>query len=54
MRIDEMPQVETVVMPSGDFWGGAREPIIAVAAPPVLNAIFAATDKRIRSFLLMN
>jgi isoquinoline 1-oxidoreductase subunit beta len=54
MRIDEMPQVETVVMPSGDFWGGVREPIIAVAAPPVLNAIFAATDKRIRSFLLMN
>ena len=54
MRIDEMPQVETVIMPSGDFWGGVGEPTIAVAAPAVLNAIFAATGKRIRSFPLMN
>jgi isoquinoline 1-oxidoreductase beta subunit len=54
MRIDEMPQVEAVIMPSGDFWGGVGEPTIAVAAPAVLNAIFAATGKRIRSFPLMN
>jgi isoquinoline 1-oxidoreductase beta subunit len=54
MRIDEMPQVETMIMPSGDFWGGVGEPTIAVAAPAVLNAIFAATGKRIRSFPLMN
>jgi isoquinoline 1-oxidoreductase beta subunit len=54
MRIDEMPQVETVIMPSGDFWGGVGEPTIAVAAPAVLNAIFAATGKRIRSFQIMN
>ena len=54
MRIDEMPRVETVIMPSGDFWGGVGEPTIAVAAPAVLNAIFAATGKRIRSFPLMN
>jgi isoquinoline 1-oxidoreductase beta subunit len=54
MRIDEMPQVETVIMPSGDFWGGVGEPTIAVAAPAVLNAIFDATGKRIRSFPLMN
>jgi isoquinoline 1-oxidoreductase beta subunit len=54
MRIDEMPHVEAVIMPSGDFWGGVGEPTIAVAAPAVLNAIFAATGKRIRSFPLMN
>jgi isoquinoline 1-oxidoreductase beta subunit len=54
MRIDEMPRVEAVIMPSGDFWGGVGEPTIAVAAPAVLNAIFAATGKRIRSFPLMN
>ena len=54
MRIDEMPQVEAVIMPSGDFWGGVGEPTIAVAAPAVLNAIFAATGKRIRSLPLMN
>lgn len=48
MRIDEMPEVETIVMPSGGFWGGVGEPTIAVAAPAVLNAVFAATGKRIR------
>ncbi|MBV9632282.1 MAG: xanthine dehydrogenase family protein molybdopterin-binding subunit [Xanthobacteraceae bacterium] len=52
MRIDEMPLVETIIMPSGDFWGGVGEPTIFVAAPAVLNAIYAATGKRIRSFPL--
>ena len=54
MRIDEMPQVETVIVPTGDFWGGVGEPTIAVAAPAVLNAVFAATGKRIRTMPLMN
>ena len=48
MRLDEMPKVETILMPSGGFWGGVGEPTIAVAAPAVLNAIFAATGKRVR------
>ncbi len=48
MRIAQMPEVETLVMPSGGFWGGVGEPTIAVAAPAVLNAIFAATGKRYR------
>jgi isoquinoline 1-oxidoreductase beta subunit len=52
MRIDEMPKVEVVIMPSGDFWGGVGEPTICVAAPAVLNAIFAATGKRLRSLPL--
>jgi isoquinoline 1-oxidoreductase beta subunit len=49
MRIAEMPKVESIVMPSGGFWGGVGEPTICVAAPAVLNAYFAATGKRIRS-----
>jgi isoquinoline 1-oxidoreductase beta subunit len=52
MRIAQMPKVETIVMPSGGFWGGVGEPTIAVAAPAVLNATAAATGKRYRSFPL--
>ena len=49
MLIAEMPEVKTIVMPSGGFWGGVGEPTIAVAAPAVLNGIFAATGNRFRS-----
>ncbi len=52
MRLAQMPKVESIVMPSGGFWGGVGEPTIAVAAPAVLNAIFAATGKRIRDLPL--
>jgi isoquinoline 1-oxidoreductase beta subunit len=52
MRIAQMPKVESIIMPSGGFWGGVGEPTICVAAPAVLNAFFAATGKRIRSFPL--
>jgi isoquinoline 1-oxidoreductase subunit beta len=54
LRIDEMPKVEVLIKPSGGFWGGVGEPTIFVAAPAVLNAIFAATGNRVRSFPLKN
>jgi isoquinoline 1-oxidoreductase beta subunit len=54
LRMDEMPKVETIVAPTGGFWGGVGEPTIAVAAPAVLNAIFAATGKRVRDIPLKN
>jgi isoquinoline 1-oxidoreductase beta subunit len=54
VRMAEMPAVKTYIVPSGGFWGGVGEPTIAVAAPAVLNAIFAATGKRIRSLPLKN
>jgi isoquinoline 1-oxidoreductase beta subunit len=52
MRIAQMPKVESIVMSSGGFWGGVGEPTICVAAPAVLNAYFAATGKRVRTFPL--
>ena len=54
MRIREMPRVESIVMPSGGFWGGVGEPTICVAAPAVLNAFYRATGRRIRSVPLKN
>jgi len=53
-RMEDTPKIETVLAPSGGFWGGVGEPTIAVAAPAVLNAIYAATGKRVRSLPLKN
>jgi len=47
--IAEMPKVETVLVPTGGFWGGHGEPALLPLAPAVCNAVFAATGKRIRS-----
>ena len=54
LRLAEMPHVETVIVPSYDFWGGVGEPTICVVAPAVLNALFAATGKPVRSLPLKN
>jgi isoquinoline 1-oxidoreductase subunit beta len=54
MRIAQMPKVESIIMPSGGFWGGVGEALVCVAAPAVLNAYFSATGRRIRSFPLKN
>jgi isoquinoline 1-oxidoreductase beta subunit len=54
MRLAEMPQVETVIVPTYDFWGGVGEPTISVVTPAVLNAIYAATGKPVRSLPLKN
>ena len=54
LRLAEMPKVETVIVPTQDFWGGVGEPTICVVTPAVLNAIFAATGKPVRSLPLKN
>lgn len=51
-RLRQMPKVETVIVPTYDFWGGVGEPTICVTAPAVLNAIFAATGKPVRTLPL--
>jgi isoquinoline 1-oxidoreductase beta subunit len=54
MRLAEMPKVETVIVPSYDFWGGVGEPTICVVAPAVLNAIQAAIGRPVRELPLKN
>jgi isoquinoline 1-oxidoreductase subunit beta len=52
LRIADMPVVETVIVPTYDFWGGVGEPTICVVAPSVMNAVAAATGKPVRSLPL--
>jgi isoquinoline 1-oxidoreductase beta subunit len=54
MRLVEMPKIETVLVPTHDFWGGVGEPTISVVAPAVLNAIHATTGKPVRNLPLKN
>jgi isoquinoline 1-oxidoreductase beta subunit len=52
LRMSEMPQVDTVIVPRGDGWGGCGEPPLAPLAPALCNAIFAATGIRVRALPL--
>jgi isoquinoline 1-oxidoreductase beta subunit len=54
LRMADAPKVETVIVPSGGFWGGVGEPPVPPLAPALCNAIFAATGKRIRALPLKN
>jgi len=54
LRLARMPKVETMLVPSYDFWDGVGEPTICVVIPSVLNAIFAATGEPVRSLPLKN
>jgi isoquinoline 1-oxidoreductase beta subunit len=49
LRMNEMPKVEVYIVPSTEKHGGVGEPGTPPIAPAVVNAIFAATGKRIRS-----
>ncbi len=48
IRMAEMPHVEVHLVPSGDSPGGMGEPGYPSVPPAVMNAVFAATGKRIR------
>ena len=54
LRYDESPLIETHIINSGEAIGGAGEPGTPAIAPALVNAIFAATGRRIRELPLKN
>jgi isoquinoline 1-oxidoreductase beta subunit len=48
MRIDETPTIDVHIIESDAAPGGIGEPGASAIAPAVVNAIFAATGKRLR------
>ncbi len=48
LRLNEMPEVEVHIQPSGEKPGGVGEPGVPPVAPAVANAIFALTGSRVR------
>jgi isoquinoline 1-oxidoreductase beta subunit len=52
MRMNDMPVVETHIVPSTDSQGGVGEPGVPPLAPALANAVFAATGKRVRQLPL--
>ncbi len=49
LRMNETPRIDVYIVPSTEKHGGVGEPGTPPIAPAVVNAIFAATGKRVRS-----
>ena len=45
LKLASTPRIETVLVPTYDFWGGVGEPTICVVGPAVANAISAAIGR---------
>ena len=54
LKLAQVPKVESVLVPTMDFWGGVGEPTICVVGPAIINAISAALGKPLRNFPLVN
>ena len=53
LRMDEMPDVKTYIVPSTESPGGIGEPGVPPIAPAVANAVYAATGVRVRKLPIM-
>jgi isoquinoline 1-oxidoreductase subunit beta len=51
-RMNEIPRIEIHLIADGDKPGGIGEPVTALVAPTVANAVFALTGKRLRKLPL--
>jgi isoquinoline 1-oxidoreductase subunit beta len=49
LRGNELPELDVQLLDSDEPPGGIGEPAVALVAPAICNAIFAATGKRLRS-----
>ena len=54
LRADEVPDIEVHLVDSDESPGGIGEPAVAVIAPAVCNAIYAATGQRLRELPIMS
>ncbi|MYM98377.1 xanthine dehydrogenase family protein molybdopterin-binding subunit [Duganella vulcania] len=52
LRINQVPEVETIIMPSAEHPEGMGEPATPPIAPAVANAVFKLTGKRLRTLPL--
>jgi isoquinoline 1-oxidoreductase beta subunit len=52
LKLASTPRVESVLVPTNDFWGGVGEPTICVVGPAVINAISTALGRPMRNFPL--
>ena len=52
LRMHQMPELDVHLLDSTEAPGGIGEPSVAVVAPALANAVFAATGKRIRALPL--
>jgi len=53
LHLRDTPRIDALLVPSGGFWGGMGEPPMACVAPALVNALAAATGKRVRTLPLV-
>ena len=53
LHLRDTPRIEALLVPSGGFFGGMGEPPMVCVAPALVNALAAASGKRVRALPLV-